>query len=94
MVGHPADGAAAERVELAPELGAADSVHPLARRTPTHRQDDGAVFERRRQPPDEGDHASAPGGEESRFMAHGADDEGRRAGMTRVDDAAECQIGQ
>ena len=94
MVGHPADSAAAERVELASQLGAADPVYRLPRRTPAHRQDDGAILERRWQAIDEGDHTGAPGGEEPRFMARGADDEGRRAGVPGVDDAAERQIGQ
>src|SRR2546422_789593 len=40
MVGHPADSAAAEGVELASQLGAADPVYRLAGRTAAHRQDD------------------------------------------------------
>jgi len=38
-----ADGAAAERVEPAKEVGAADPLHRLAGRAAAHRQDDGAA---------------------------------------------------
>jgi len=43
VVGDPADGAAAERVEPAKEVGAADPLHRLAGRAAAHRQDDGAA---------------------------------------------------
>ena len=94
MVGHPADGAAAERLELASQVGATDPVHGLAGRPTTHGQDDGAVFECRRQAPDHGDHAGTPCRKKPRFTARRADDKSCRAGVPGVDDPAERQIRQ
>ncbi len=89
VIGDPAGGPAAQGVELANEHRAPDPVDRLAGRTPAHRQDDGAVFERGGQATDQGDHARAPGGEELGFLAGRAHDEGGGASVSRVDDAPE-----
>jgi len=94
VVCDPADGAAAERVEATKKSLAPDALHRFAGRATAHGQDDGAVFQRRRQATNQRDHASAPGGEEPRLVADGANDEGGRAGVAGVDDASQRQIVQ
>ena len=71
-----------------------EALHRFAGCAPAQGQDDSAVFERRRQATDEGDHARAPGREEPWLVARGADDESGGAGVAGVDDAPQGQIVQ
>src|SRR5262249_41486356 len=93
MVGDPAASAAPEGVN-AKESVAPDPLYRFARGAAAHGDNDGPVFQRRGQATDEGNHARAPSGENPGFMTRRADDEGGGAGVARVDDASERQIGE